>query len=425
MKEDTYQLSKENFRFLMDCINEYWDRSAPPRNGLLYFIKDSLIAERVVTKYQPTTIEYFKAFFCNEVLQLHEGREELNIAEYENYFDNRRGKKNAVFAEHMNRYLDRDANVDYIQKEFPECDTASWKTVAPILLINRLQEVAHQCLKEYFLMDEEAFTKYEKRGIRLERKKILSYVTVKKKLYRRFICAACLYEIFTDKFLGNSVWDKCISSMNTVLEYVRRFHEIQKEYLANLEQWRKCGTRSETTGEISEQIRHFTERTTVLSEEMSSYMNEADRAAGCVYFYVVHAKYITALYAVISMVEFTNINTRDDTEIPKKWKQPDLFQKMEDLFFESDCKTLFIEDISMNKNSCDVYGKVMAAITEEKIIQELCSKSGKTQEKALELICMYFNGVLMDADLEDADFSTALNLLFKKSLKDSKEESAI
>jgi len=48
----------------MNCINEYWERTASFKQGLLYFIKDSLIAERAVTKYQKTTIEYFKAFFA-------------------------------------------------------------------------------------------------------------------------------------------------------------------------------------------------------------------------------------------------------------------------------------------------------------------------------------------------------------------------
>ena len=181
MKDNNYQLSKENFDFLMDCINEYWDQTAPPRNGLLYFIKNSRIAERVVTKYQPTTIEYFKAFFCNEVLQLHEGREEINIAEYEKYFDNHQGKKNALSTDHMNRYLDREANVAYILEKLPESSAQEWKTVAPVLLINRLQEVAHQCLKEYFLMDEESFQKLGSRGIRLDRKKVTDFFVAKKK----------------------------------------------------------------------------------------------------------------------------------------------------------------------------------------------------------------------------------------------------
>ena len=419
MKEDNYQLSKENFDFLMDCINEYWDRTAPPRNGLLYFIKDSLIEERVVTKYQPTTIEYFKAFFCNEVLQLHEGREELNIAEYEKHFGNRKGKKNAISTDYMNRYLDREANVAYIREKLPESSAQEWETVVPVLLIDRLQEVAHQCLREYFLLDENAFKKYEVKGIRLDRKKITSFVTAKKKLYRRFICAACLYEIFTDKFLGAEVWDVFVSSMKTMLECAKRFQSVQAEYVTRLERWTGCREQSEVTEEMSKEARCLAEKVTAFLEEMSFSIGEADRAAGRACFHILHTRYITALYAVISMVEFTNVNAKDNGQIPEKWKQADMFRKMEELFHESGCESLFIEDISMNKNYCDVYGKVMTAIAEEKIIRELCSKSEKTQEKALALICMYFAGVLKNADMEDADFSTALNLIFQKSLEDS------
>ena len=111
MKQDIlYKISQENFHFLMDCINAYWDRTAPPRKGLLYFIKDSLIAERVITKYQPTKMEYFKAFFCNVVLDLHNGGAELNIKEYEEYFGNQQGKQYAIFPEKMNRYLNKQEN---------------------------------------------------------------------------------------------------------------------------------------------------------------------------------------------------------------------------------------------------------------------------------------------------------------------------
>ena len=65
MSKKVSELSKNNFQFLMDCIAEKTEPSADLKEGLLYFIKDSLIAERVVTKYSSTSLEYFKAFFCN------------------------------------------------------------------------------------------------------------------------------------------------------------------------------------------------------------------------------------------------------------------------------------------------------------------------------------------------------------------------
>lgn len=402
----------------MDCINEYWDRSAPPRNGLLYFIKDSLIAERVVTKYQPTTIEYFKAFFCNEVLDLHDGGEEINIAEYEKYFDNRQGKKNAIFTENMNRYLDRQANLEYVQSELADSVCIEdWKEMFPILLIHRLQEVAHRCLKEYFILDEEAFRK--KKSMRLDRRKITDFVTAKKKLYRRFICAACLYEIFTDKFIGNEVYEQFISSMREMLKTGMQLHEIQKRVCRRLDILAEEKQEKGLTKEIAEEIKQLTEELVKSGEEMLPFLEEANQIVAGAYFHVIHAKYINALYAVISMVEFTNFNAKDDVEIPKKWRQPEMFREMEDLFVGSACETLFIEDISMNKNYCDVYGRVMEGIAEEKIIRELCSTSRKTQEKALTLIYMYFTGVLTGADSGDKDFSDALSLIFQKSLKET------
>ena len=417
MDENTYRLSKENFHFLMDCINEYWDRSAPARNGLLYFIRNSLIAERVVTKYQPTTIEYFKAFFCNEVLLLHEGREEINIAEYEKYFNDRSGKKNALSPEHMNRYLDRQENLEYVREMLSGSDvTEDFTRVVPVLLIDRLQKVAHQCLKEYFILDEKTFD--TKKSLRLDRKKITDYVTVKKKLYRRFICAACLYEIFTDKFLGNEVCGQYVSSMRKVLEEVMRFQEIRNRICERLKDLAACKEKQGLTDEIIRETASLAEETTKVCEEVLPVLNEANTVAADAYFHVIHARYINALYAVISIVEFNNVNAKDDYEIPKKWRQPEMFSEMEGLFDGSACEPLFIDNISMNKNYCDVYGRVMEGIAEEKIIRELCSTSRKKQEKALTYLYMYFTGVLTGADHNDEDFSAALSLILQKSLEE-------
>ena len=154
------------------------------------------------------------------------------------------------------------------------------------------------------------------------------------------------------------------------------------------------------------------------NEEAGPILNKSNRIAAVAYFYFVHAKYINALYAVISMVEFTNVNAKDNFEIPRKWRQPKMFGEMEDLFAGSACKSLFIDNISMNKNYCDVYGRAMESIAEEKIIRELCSTSKKKQEKALAFIYMYFTGVLSGADGNDADFSAALSAIFQKSLKE-------
>lgn len=426
MNETIYQLSKENFHFLMDCINEYWDRSAPPRNGLLYFIKDSLIAERVITKYQPTKMEYFKAFFCNVVLNLHDGGRELNIKEYEEYFGSQQGKKYAVFSEDMNRYLDKQANMQYIREYFMTArgeEEEEWEEVLPVLLIHRLQEVSHQCLKEYFIFDEEAF--HKSKCVRIEDKKMESYEQAKRKLYRRFVCAACLYEIFTSKFLGEEVWERAHSHVGRLMEGVAEFGEFQKEIRLQAEKWSEEQKEHGGEKEIAETVAVLGEKAKVLCSEISSMTEKVNCSICQVYFYMIHGKYIMALYAVISMVEFTNVNATDDVELPRKIKRWDMFSNMEELFHESQCETLFIENISMNKNYSAVYKKVMEATAEEKLIQELCSGSRKVQEEALALIYMYFTGVLTGAGLENEEFVTALNLIFQKSLKESKDEESV
>ena len=156
--------SKENFCYFMECIKEYLDTFASTKLGTLYFVKDSLIAECSVTKYQQTTPEYFKAFFCNVVLELYNNTE-LNIKEYEKYFGIAQEKKKPYYITPtmMNQYLDREANVQFIikflKKRDIEEDCEGWETIFPILLIERLKKVSHQCLKEYFTLEKKTFKK--------------------------------------------------------------------------------------------------------------------------------------------------------------------------------------------------------------------------------------------------------------------------
>lgn len=424
LNEITYQLSKENFHFLMDCINEYWDKTAPPQNGLLYFIRDSLIAERVVTKYQPTKMEYFKAFFCNAVLDLHDGGAELNVKEYEQYFSERQGKKYAIFTDNMNRYLDKQANMQYMRDCFEDVNLEEgeeWEDIFPILLMERLQQVSHRCLKEYFLLDEERFRRTK--GMRLEGKQISSFEEAKRKLYRRFCVAACLYEIFADKFLGTDVWEQFDAYMDVMLKYAEQFRDFQKELQAYTGKWIEEKKEGGVTDKMVIEAAALAEQAKDFCEETAPVMAKANCAVSRAYFYVLHARYVMALYAVISMVEYTNVNGADDVMIPKKWKNRKNFLQMKEVFYESACDSLFIENITMNKNYCGVYKKAMEAIEEEKLIQELCSQSEKTQKEALTLVQMYFAGVLTDAGPEDEDFLTALNLIFQKSLKQSKKAS--
>ena len=412
----TYEISKENFHFLMDCINEYWDTEAPPKRGYLYFIKESRIAELSVSKYNRGTIEHFKAFFCNVVLELHIGTE-LNIKEYEEYFGNKQGKKYDVRPEKMNSYLNREENLKFISaflKLAEDSRAFAWKSVFPILLLERLRVVTYNCLREYFTMDEDTFN--GAKCVLVAGKKMNSYEETKRELYSRFLMAACLYEIFVKKFLEKDVWEKFFDATDKVTECVVRYENFSEELKRKVEEWKKIKEKSGSTAALDSEVKKTGEEMLSMAEEVFFESEKCVYETSRILFFFLHLRHVMVFYSLVSMIEFVNINNSED--ISKKHRKTELISHMDSRLFEKATAHIFFNEFVMNKNNCDIYKQINDILAEEKLIQELCGSSEKKQEKALKLVQEYFRKVKNGADLEDKEFINIINMIFVKTLKE-------
>jgi len=109
----------------------------------------------------------------------------------------------------------------------------------------------------------------------------------------------------------------------------------------------------------------------------------------------------------------------EDNQLSKQLKHIRMFTRMEALFYNTECKLIFMDEVRMNRNCSLVYKRVIDAIAEEKLVQELCSASERTQKHALLLIERYFNNIKTGVELENSEFVEILNRIFQKSLEKS------
>ena len=109
----------------------------------------------------------------------------------------------------------------------------------------------------------------------------------------------------------------------------------------------------------------------------------------------------------------------EDNQLSKQLKHISMFTRMEALFYNTECKLIFMDEVRMNRNCSLVYKRVIDAIAEEKLVQELCSASERTQKHALLLIERYFNNIKTGVELENSEFVEILNRIFQKSLEKS------
>lgn len=425
-EERLYEKSKENFWFLMDCINMFWNRTAPPKNGQLYYINHSDVARLVVGKYGSSGILYFKAFFCNEVLRLHKKREgqkkrlteELNIKEYELYFDGKKGKKYAIDPTWMNFLLDRKENerllreVLNLKKENEEWEKISKEYFCPRLLMECLREVTYQCLKEYFLitdMEDDNGTVRElgeTEGVKQ---------TAKMKLYRRFVTAACQYEIFIKKFMDNdylgTIWQEVkeyASCVEKLVDYTEALEEKKKEVCHGSPDG---GTEEDLLRkqmELVDSIQKMNDFLAGKEDVMTRGIAALERGT----YYTVHRKCLAAFIAIIAMVEFENINSGG--EVSKKVKQLKMSDQLNEGFYE-EYEYIFMEEVSMNKNISKIYAEFMETAKQEQLLQELCSQSKEVQKQALELVRQYFQKV-RDEQRENMEFADVVHGIAEKCL---------
>ena len=136
MATKEYEKARGNYLALMQIIDEYRNDEAPPSNGLLYFLK-GVVPQLVISKYgRRPRMEDFKEFFCNRVLQLNKSKKR-SFCEYENYFNHGNADGYSFTPEFMNACME---------------DEELLKNGIPKILLNRLWQMSHEYLREYFAL---------------------------------------------------------------------------------------------------------------------------------------------------------------------------------------------------------------------------------------------------------------------------------
>jgi len=350
-EKDWEKYQKECFYYdiLMHIIDKYTRADTPKGKGLLYFLEGT-VSEFAITKYKKSSgIEGFKEFFCNEVLQLHHGKR--NFCEYENYF--RHGNADGyVFAtEFLTECME---DMEYNERGIPK------------ILLDRLRNVAHTCLKEYF---------YCNKRKRIKNKELLEKKEQKKRdKYCNFVKAVGLYEIFVMNFLGNTSFEDLPAELEKFNPAMEKFQKLQE--------LRKDGEKRLSDTEVQAVLREIDEifRTT---HDLQEAIVRAQRAVA----YCSHVKYLAAFSMIIMLVEFHNVN---DFSPSDKVKRTDLAVKL-DAALGKEQELLYMKDVKMNKGGfyTALYEKFMEIAEQNEVIQELCSASAKVQERTLAQIQEY------------------------------------
>lgn len=385
MTDELYLKSKENFLFLRDCILECWDELSDSKNGHLHFIKDNEIAESVVSRYQPYEKENFMNFFYKDVLQL-TGEfytDDPTGSDIEMFFECRSGrKKQYVYQpQMMNDFLDKEKNETIFRIECGLFLTEAVHSLAlepfyPKLLTERLKKLSYDCLREYFLCDGAEENKLKQ----------------KKMKYARFLDAVCLYELFVKKFLEEASFGKslerlrnCTVSVEQLRSSQRRLQERSDEFKRN-----RLEGRTEDAEGIQEELVALTQELQEKSRAIEAEVAAFARMAMLGVQYYDHMGNIAVFMAIISMIEFHNVNNGKDISryILRIREDCCLTSALEEEY-----SGLFMDEISMRKDISTLYVKFMRTVEQEQMLQELCSRSQSTQEQALCSVKQYFRKV--------------------------------
>ena len=354
MATEEFEKSKGNYLALMQIIDEYKNNEAPPSKGLLYFL-EAVVSELAIAKYGKSSgMEDLKKFFCYKVLQLHQGQR--NFCEYNNYFKNGDADGYAFTTEFMNSCMEDEA---LVEKGYPK------------MLLKRLWEVSHECLKVYFRLSS-------KREKEISQEKWNWLEQEKKKKYRDFVKAVGLYEIFVRKFLGNTSFEKVVQGFT---EYEATLEKI----MAKRQQWNdaKGNLPEEETETLLRELDDAVEKTF----EFRNVLIETERALE----YCRHISYLSAFSVIIILIEFHNVNAYAPTE---KIKKLDIASGI-DIALEKEIKFLYMNKVKMNKDRVytALYKAFMDNAEQNRIVKDLCGSSEKAQQRALKQIKEYFETV--------------------------------
>lgn len=375
MTEEIFEKSKYNFKFLMSCIDEYTSIKVSTSRGQLYFLKESELAQRVISKYGGGNVKAFKAFFCREVLELHRGKKEgakpLSIKSYEDYFNGQSTKKNKFRPEFMNRCMENND-----------------------LLLDRLKEYTYEALKEYFLLSNCE----EKDG-------------AKEKIYSRFIMLACLYEIFVMKFFGGNPLEQAVEAFREVQDFMvvlcGKIDALSDKAEKSKQVCKMTEEEKKSLGaECLGSMQKVAEDTTQLAGLLERGMGKVEQAVR----YIAHCKQLTVFAAIITMIEFENINMGG--EVPMKIKREEMSDALFDMLPE-EYEYLFMENVSMNKNLTELYAAYLESAEQEQMLRELCSRPKETIDSVLKLLRQYFH-MVQKGEYAESEF---LDVVHKIALK--------
>ena len=412
-QDELFLKARANFWFLKDVIMEYWDEDADVSHGQLHFIKDNVIADRVISKYRKRGKPNFCKVFYRDVLEIYGMgyKKEPSLALIEDYFgENLKNSKYAFEMQQINEYLDKEANEAAIREE---CGTSlPWEKLNekqdyfyPKLLIERLSTLTYQRLKEYFKCDE--------KKIRIPNEK--------KNKYFRFVATACQYEIFVRKFLEGAsfenvdcLYEECNKCIKTVECSQERLQKKMDAYKKAEEE----GNEAEKM-QLEEEL-HVTEQEAC--DDMEMMMDSLLKLMLMMRKTIDHYKHIcnlAAFSAIITMIECRNVNVAGN--LPKYLKTQSGPMQLHNESLDKEQDFLFMNDITMNKNLKDYYSAFKKTVDEERVLQELCSSTMEVRVQALRLIKQYFRMVQSGEYMEnEKKFSDVVDEIAWKCIKVSK-----
>lgn len=409
-QNETFLKARENFWFLRDGIMEHWDEDADVSHGQLHFIKDNVVADRVISKYRKRGKPTFLKYFYRDVLGIY-GRgysKDPSLALIEDYFGEGLKKCKYDFRpQQINKYLNKEENEAEIRKEIGA--SLPWERLTgkqdyfyPKLLIERLLTVTYQSLKQYFKCDESKIRKPNS----------------KKEKYFQFLSVACQYEIFVRKFLGDAsfenaeiIYEECNKKVD---EVTRSQEHLQKM----MDAYKKAeGEENENEKKrLEEELRVAEQDACDDMETMMDSLLKLMLMMRKTIDYYKHISNLAAFSTIITIIEYRNINVAGN--LAKYLKATSGPLRLRSDAFDKEQDFLFMSNVTMNKNLKDFYGAFKKTVDEDRVLQELCGSSPEIRLHALQLIKQYFKMVQSGEYMEDEKaFSDVVNEIAWKCIK--------
>ena len=417
-----YNKGKEAFESLMGYVDSFTE-GADNKNGLLYYLKDSKVANLAVTKSaDKLTLLSYKAFLMNVVLRVHDGGAELNYKLYEDYYrpkesidgEVKKCKPYRMNSQNLLMYWGQETNDAFFDMTVKQSDSVTYAEVMkqdrryPYFFLTHLLQVTLECLREYFTMDvEKSAMLAEKEEVQTRKRK---GVHTKEELYARFVMAASLYEKFCEEFLGDAL-EKFSEQAEVVMETVKGMEELVSQIAVRLE-------KAENLPEAEKiQCMEWVKDATAAAEakndrEMNLFMARTE----WVKQYADHRRYLDTFCTIIYLIEFHNVN-REDNNVPKSVKCADLEFAFQDALSEISSHFLLNNlNHQMSSMAKGLYSNFMKKRERQRLLLALCGTSERKREKALQHIREFMNKISDSASLGNEELNQAVEEIVKNYL---------